>query len=91
MTTFNKEDAYNNNIKNIVEELRNACYEAGIPMFLSMALAQTKDSTRYQTETISPDYLDTQLLDDKFPKFINVNNGFDTVYPGSEDVMELEF
>ena len=91
MTTFNKEDIYNNKIKDIVDELRSACYEAGIPMFLSMAVSQTKESTRYQTEAISPEYIDTPLVDDKFPKFINVNNGFDTVYPGSEDVMELDF
>ena len=91
MTTFNNEEIYSNKIKNIVDELRRACYEAGIPMFLSMAVAQTKDSTKYQTEAVSPEYIDVPLVDDKFPKFINVNNGFDTVYPGSEDVMELEF
>jgi hypothetical protein len=58
-------------------------------VFVTLAVKNSEEGTEYSTSMISATTSENELKNDRFPKLVNVMNGFDTV-PHSEPI-ELDF
>lgn len=76
---FDKTDFYNKNIKEVVQKLKLLCDREHLPMFLSIAVADDGEKTKYCNEMISAANAEVTLSDNLLPKFANVLNGFVTL------------
>lgn len=85
---LNKTESYETNIRAKVEELKKACYEAGIPMFFSCAIADDGTHTVYKNEMVSPLSVNTALSEDLIADFVIVINGGVT---HAEELEEVDF
>lgn len=84
-------NVYETEIKPIIEQLAVACHDNNIPMFVTVAIENTKEGTTYKSKIIDPDFLETSLTDDKFKDLLNIMNGFQTHYPNNDNLDEFEF
>lgn len=86
--TFSKKE-HEEELKNKIQELARFCMFNGIPLFVTACLSDDGEKTEYVSEMVSPDVLSVNLSDNRFPKYVNVGLGFETV-PANE-VIEVEF
>lgn len=89
---FNLREVYEKEIKEKIEELELVCNRNKIPMFVCVALSDSKAETEYATKVLQPLLYNYELHDDKFVDLINVMSGFTTYYkPTTEAVDEDDF
>ena len=86
---MNKKKIYEEKIAPLAQTLMQACSEEKIPVFITAAVSNNDVSTDYVTNMSSALVNDVLLGNDKFPKLVNVMNGFDTV-PHS-DPIDIEY
>lgn len=89
ITKFDKTDVYEAEIKERIEELKILCNRENIPMFITLCVKSNNKETVYENDMIGTYANGINLKDDKFPKLVNVMNGFNTV--PYEEVIELEY
>lgn len=87
--SFNKKE-HKEELKRRIQEFSNFCILNKIPMFLTACISDNGKSSEYVSEMISPDVLEPKLSDDRFPKFVNVGLGFETV-PANEVIEDIIF
>ena len=84
---FDRTAEYNNEIIDLVLKLRSACNRNKIPMFVSLCVKNDEKGSTYKNEMVSAVSSGSDLEDDKFVKFVNVLNGFETV-PKHDDTFD---
>lgn len=89
MTEFNKTESYKNTILPLLEQIEQLCKMEKLPFFFTIAIANDKKGTKYESTALTPVPMELMLAEDKIVKHINVVNGFDTIPP--EMIPELEF
>lgn len=72
-----------------VEAIKLACVKNGIPFFFSIAAEDDGKTTKYISEILSPKISGTQLTEDRITNMLNVANGFNTVPPMYESVIDF--
>lgn len=87
MMDFNKRK-HEEELKNKIQELTKYCMFNGIPLFVTACIDDNGKKSEYISEMVSPDVLDVNLSDNRFPKYVNIGLGFDTV-PANE-IIEIE-
>lgn len=88
MMTFDKKE-YEEELKEKIQDLAKFCMFNKIPLFVTACVSNDETDTEYFSEMISPDVLNLKLTDNRFPKYVNVGLGFETV-PANE-IIEVEF
>ncbi len=89
ITPFDKRRVYKTKIAPIVDALRRACTENGVPMFFTAAVENKEDgTTAYETEMISAGTHEMELGDDRIAKMVNVINGFRVVFPVTPEALD---
>jgi len=89
MSTFDKKEIYDQKIAPLLQSLMQACGEEKLPVFITVAVKNDNKDTEYVTSMASSSVHSLDLENDRFPKLVNVMNGFDTV--PHFDPIELEF
>ena len=89
MQKYNKEKVVKSEIVPLMEALLKVCNEQQVPIFISVASKNSEEGTSYELISLSPDVLGVSLADNKFSKFVNVMNGFETVPPRT--ILELDY
>ena len=89
MCDFNKESVYDNEIAELVEQIKRICSREKMPMFITVCTQNSKDGTVYRNDMISAATHNVALTDDRIPRFVNVTLGFNTVPP--VEIPEIEF
>jgi len=88
---YDKRETYNAVIAEKVKELSALCYQHGIPVFISAAVANTDDGkTAYRNELVSAEKAGVSLTDDQISRHVNVLNGFETVLPSIMDEINMD-
>lgn len=88
---YDKRKTYDAVIAEKVKELSALCYQNGIPVFISVAVANTEDGkTEYRNEYVSPEKASVRLTDNQLCRHVNVLNGFVTVLPSQMDEIEID-
>lgn len=88
---FDQTELYNTKISFLVHELISECNRAKIPVFVSVCTKNDESGTTYKNNMVSAVLSNIKLTDDKFVKFVNVINGFDTVPKADLDTFDFEF
>lgn len=86
---LDKEDAYDQRVQPIVQELEKTCYREGIPMFAAFAVKDDGKMTTYRNTFISARTLRRPLSDNQMAHFVRVVQGYKTIAP--EDEAEFRF
>jgi len=86
-TKFDKRKIYEDEIAEVVMELKLLCNKYKLPMFVSVCVKNGKE-TEYVSDMVGSASNDIFLQDDKIPKYVNILNGFDTVPPN--EILEIE-
>lgn len=89
MTNFNKKETFEKEIASKLQELAQLCNYHQIPFFAAICVANNGKETEYVSEMISPAITGCELTDDRFPKYVNIGLGFDTV--PSNELIEVQF
>lgn len=87
ITEFNKNEVYEALVVPKIRELLQICNRERIPVFISACTKSDKKGTEYKSDMYAALSNDIILKDDKFTKFVNVINGFETV--PSSNVMDI--
>lgn len=90
VTEFNREECFEENIQQIVEELVLKLKHYNLPFGLVVAVKNSQKSTKYITELNGAVPMGLRLADDKFPEIINVMRGFQTIPPAEMTEMEMD-
>ena len=90
VTEFNREECFEENIQQTVEELVLKLKHYNLPFGLVVAVKNSKKATKYITELNGAVPMGLRLTDDKFPEIINVMRGFQTVPPAEMTEMEMD-
>jgi hypothetical protein len=86
ITKYDKTEIYENEgIVDLMVKLKQKCGKFDIPMIVTFALKNDENGTEYKTEMISAVSSGINLKEDRFVKFVNVMNGFDTI-PHKEEM-----
>lgn len=84
-SVYNKEKIYEKEIEAKIQEIKKICAQHDIPFLATFAVANDEKGTTYKNDGIGIGTLGIQLTDDKFSKYLCVNNGFDVKIPGVEN------
>lgn len=76
---YSKEDIYKEKIDDYVKKIRLACNEYKIPMFMSFAVENSKNNTKYITEMQSAQASGTLLTNDRLVKHAMIMQDFDVI------------
>lgn len=90
VTEFNREECFEKNIQETVEELVLKLKHYNLPFGLVVAVKNSKDATKYVIELNGAVPMGLRLADDKFPEIINVMRGFQTIPPAEMTEMEMD-
>jgi len=83
---FNKEKEYEEKVLPILNELKKVCSAERIPMFASFAVKNTAKNTEYKSSVAVTVNDDIILTKDYIREYINIQNGFKTIYEDIEVV-----
>lgn len=90
MEKYDKRKTYDDIIAEKVNTLSALCYQNGIPVFISTAVANTEDGkTEYRNEYVSPEKAGVRLTDDQLSRHVNILNGFMTILPSKMDEIDI--
>lgn len=86
LTKYDKTEIYETEgIIDLLFKLKQQCGKNGIPMIVTVAIKNDENGTEYKTEMVSAVSSGINLKEDRFVKFVNVMNGFDTI-PHKEEM-----
>ena len=86
LTKYDKTEIYETEgIIDLLFKLKQQCGKNGIPMIVTVAIKNDENGTEYKTEMVSAVSSGINLKEDRFVKFVNVMNGFDTM-PHKEEM-----
>ena len=86
ITKYDKTEIYETEgIIDLLFKLKQQCGKNGIPMIVTVAIKNDENGTEYKTEMVSAVSSGINLKEDRFVKFVNVMNGFDTI-PHKEEM-----
>jgi len=89
-TTYNEKKYFNQEIKPLMEEIKRKCNYRNIPLFMTACVSCDENgNAEYETDILSPEYLDVSLPDKRFVEFIKVMNGFVTEIPSKLEEITL--
>lgn len=88
-TEYNKEEVYEKELMEKIQEILRICNKEQLPIFISVAVKNDENKTKYVNEMFPSATNDIFLKDDYFPNFVNVINGFRTVPPSK--IVEIDF
>lgn len=77
-------------IRDLINELKDACYMKRIPMFMAFVESNTDSETKYLYEILTGNTCDMKLTDDKIIDFSNVINGAKVMFKEDIDVIDTE-
>lgn len=88
---YNKQSVYEEKIAPIIKELKNECYLEKMPMFVSVAVENTPDTTRYEHNVVLAS-TGTALKDNRIADILLSLNEFNIDYPDyiKKDLREIE-
>jgi hypothetical protein len=86
---LDKEEAYDQHVHPIVQELEKTCYREGIPMFAAFAVKDDGRTTEYRNTYISARTLRRPLSSNRMAHFVRIVQGYKTIAP--EDEAEFRF
>lgn len=79
MKEFDETEYYKDQIIPLVNELFKKLKMHNLPAYFSVCIANNGKKSFYETELLSPDIADRFLTEDRFPKYVDINLGFNTV------------
>ena len=85
---FDKTAEYEKNLQEMIKEMIKYCSANGIPIFISACIKNDEKESVYKSDMVSAASAGVHLTDDRFVRFVNVLNGFDTV--PVKDTMEID-
>ena len=88
-TEYDKEEIYEKELMEKIQEILRICNKEQLPIFISVAVKNDENKTKYVNEMFPSATNDIFLKDDYFPNFVNVINGFRTVPPSK--IVEIDF
>lgn len=91
ITVFNKEKIYKEEIHPLIVDLLQACNRHEMPLFLAVCDKNDVKGTDYKLEMISPTSNNIILTDDKVVDWVNVYNGFTTVYKRTDTEIDTDY
>lgn len=79
MSNFDETAYYNDEVQQAMDNLLGLLKRHDIPFFFSACIAEKNGETTYVSELVSPDITGRRLTDNRFPKYVDVNLGFNTI------------
>ena len=89
-TIFDKEKEYEEQILPLMNALKVACNELAMPMFVSVCSSNSEKNTTYHSDMIPSVSNNIHLKKDIIPDFVNITNGFTTVWRQSTFEFDIE-
>lgn len=80
MSNFDESAYYEEEVQGVMENLVSMLKKHDIPFFFSACIAEKNGKSRYISELVSPDVTSRTLSDNRFPKYVDVNLGFNTIF-----------
>lgn len=81
MSNFDETAYYNDEVQPVMDNLLGLLKRHDIPFFFSACIAEKGGKSTYVSELVSPDITGRRLSDNRFPKYVDVNLGFNTIIP----------
>ena len=88
---FDYSKEYDEKIKPLIFKLRKQCYHAGIPMFVTCAVADDGNKTTYKSEMLSPRVTQKEVSQNYIADMVNILNGFTTIPPTEQVELDFDF
>ena len=76
LVVFDKQKVFNDEIKPILDELKDTCVRCDIPFFTVFATENTDDRTLYKMDGMFPGVQDIKLTDDKIAYLYKYMTGY---------------
>lgn len=87
---YDKKKIYEKDIQPLIDVLLQECNRREIPIFIGACTKNTKTSSEYKLDIISPTSNGIYLSDDKFIDWVNVYNGFITTFNPHKTEVDME-
>lgn len=87
---FDKKKEYETQIKKTVQELKQLCNKAHIPMFFAACISNDNNDSQYEIELLSAKICETKLTKDWLSDFVNITLGFDTIVPSGKVEIDID-
>lgn len=87
ITPIQLDKAQQNELNKKVQELMTLCMDMRVPVFICYVKENSDEGTQYKAQSLDPYIMDIVIKDDKFAKFVNVINNFETIPPSTEENM----
>lgn len=93
VNTYNKRDIYEQEIRPLLDKVKNICIINQLPFASMCAVESEDDATAFENVFIGTGFLNLNLADDRFVNFLMLLRGAKTVFPSQireNDIISID-